>query len=233
MTRILSLILWLAAGLLILLAFWPQLDLIVSGWFYRPGRGFPLDHAALFVALHRFGTQGAWILGIVLALGLSVCFLWRRPVFGLDRKAWFFLLAGLLLGPGLLANVILKDHWGRARPHQVTEFGGPLLFSPYYAPQPQAHKNGSFIAGDPAFGFYLPSFAYVTRSRRYPHGVFWGGMAVGCLLGFARLAMGGHFLSDVLCAGLFILAVTAALHAALYGPRATKDCWRSRMGLNL
>ena len=36
----------------------------------------------------------------------------------------------LLLGPGLLVNVVLKDNsTGRARPSQVLEFGGSHQFS--------------------------------------------------------------------------------------------------------
>ena len=47
---------------------------------------------------------------------------WRSP--GVPGRAAVFLVLSLLLGPGLLVNVILKDNWGRPRPGSVVEFGG-------------------------------------------------------------------------------------------------------------
>ena len=41
-----------------------------------------------------------------------------------------FLIATMALGPGLMANVLLKDHWGRSRPIDVKQFGGNERLSP-------------------------------------------------------------------------------------------------------
>src|SRR6476619_7728679 len=47
----------------------------------------------------------------------------RRKLF-IPVRAVGFLISTMILAPGLLVNVLLKDHWGRPRPIDVTQFGG-------------------------------------------------------------------------------------------------------------
>ncbi|MGB9153114.1 MAG: phosphatase PAP2 family protein [Alphaproteobacteria bacterium] len=212
---------------------WPQVDLLASGVFYRPGEGFFLADNPVFVALHWLAYDGARVLGVAFAVFAAAAYYQHRKsgkkenlLLGLDDKAWLFLLLALLIGPGLVANVGLKDHWGRARPREVVEMGGTQAFSPVYVPQfHNAHSNGSFVSGDGAFGFFLPVFAYVVP-RRASRRVFWGCMIAGGLFGFARLAMGAHFLSDLVYAAFFVMAAAAGVHTAMYGLRETIARWR-------
>jgi lipid A 4'-phosphatase len=212
--------------LLVLPLVWSHVDLFASGLFYSPVHGFYLSNNLFLVALHWLAYYGARVLGAAF-VGLAIfAFLRRRPVAGIDTKAWIFLLLALLIGPGLVANVGLKDHWGRARPREVIEFGGSASFTPALIPQFQnAHENGSFVAGDGAFGFFLPAFAFVVPfagSRRLWQGL----MGVGALFSFARLAMGAHFLSDIMCASLLMLTTITLLHMMMYGKNATLSRWR-------
>jgi lipid A 4'-phosphatase len=212
---------------------WPEADLIVSRWFYTPGKGFLLAANPLFLLVHDLAYYGARILGVTLVVLTVITALYRKAIWHVGSKGWLFLFLALLIGPGLTANVILKDNWGRARPREVTEFGGAATFSSAWIPQQHSHKNDSFVAGDAAFGFYLPCFAYVVslpkkrdkqnKSRR----LFWSGVGVGAVFGFARIAMGAHFLSDVFFAAFFMLAVEAALHAVMYRRQTTAIYWRS------
>jgi len=211
--------------------FWPSIDLTVSQFFYTAGQGFVLAVDPFFMFLHNFAFYGARLLAGILFLGLVASAMRRRTILGLGRLQWLFLLLALLLGPALVANAVLKDNWGRARPREVTEFGGTYNFSSALEPQPNPRHNGSFVAGDPAFGFYLTSFAYVVpvknsgqRSRKKI--VFWSGMAMGAVFGFARIAMGGHFLSDVLFSSFFMLAVCTLLHIVMFGRKDTATNWR-------
>jgi lipid A 4'-phosphatase len=219
----------LAVGIVLAgLVLWPRLDLIVSGWFYRPGEGFFLDDSYAFNALHGVAYAGARLLGFAFLILLVLAAIQRHPVFGLGAKGWTFLFLGLVIGPGLVANGVLKDHWGRARPREVTEFGGHQQFSRALVLSDQCERNCSFVSGDGAFGFYLPSVAYMMplpRSRRW----FWGGMGVGTLFAFARLAAGAHFLSDNVFAAVFMLATLAALHAIMFGAIETRRYWRNWM----
>ena len=144
----------------------------------------------------------------------------------LSAKCFLFLLLALLVGPGLVANVGLKDHWGRARPREVVEFGGAAAFTPFYEPHlERARSNGSFVSGDGAFGFFLPAFAYVAP-RRFSRRVLWGSLAAGCVFGFIRIAMGAHFFSDVVYAGLVMTVTNAAMYAAMFGRREMVARWR-------
>jgi lipid A 4'-phosphatase len=205
---------------------WPQVDLVVSGLFYPAGQGFWGADKDGFLALHFLASSGARVLGVdLLVLALASWLRHRDYLF--PAKAWLYLFFALLIGPGLVANVGFKDHWGRARPREVVEFGGHEAFSPALTPHfENMHSNGSFVAGDAAFGFFLPSFGYVT-GRRWKRRAFWGGMAAGVAFGFARLAMGAHFFSDVVYAAFLMLAVCAGVHAAMYGASETVLCWKA------
>ena len=109
----------------------PQLDLIANGAFYRPEQGFLLRSQIVFDAIHRgLGVLVVALLGWAgMVWGLSLRAAnrekWRRR-----RPAALFLALSLLLGPGLLVNTLFKDHWGRARPAQIAQFGGSAKFTP-------------------------------------------------------------------------------------------------------
>lgn len=221
---------WLFSLICILLllasfVFQPELDLIVSGWFAAGREGFPWRESWGVQALKATAFWGARALGVGFLLGFGVAALRRREVFRLSGKAWLFLLLALLIGPGLVANGIFKDHWGRARPREITQFGGQAAFSPPLLRSQACADNCSFVSGDGAFGFFLPTFAYVVAPRRSRR-VFWGGMALGCVFGGARIVAGAHFLSDVLFAAFFMLLVSALLHALMFGRKPTQILWR-------
>ena len=205
----------------------------MAGWFYAPtgptaGERFPLILNPLPRGIHYVARYGAWVLGAGLGFGLLWATLKNLAVMGLSKSAWLFLFVGLLVLPGLLANTILKDHWGRARPVQVEEFGGTAKFSPPAIIAGQCDKNCSFVAGDPSFAFYLCAFAYVVR-RKYSRMVFLGGVMAGAVVGVARMAAGGHFFSDVVFSGVLMLFGMAALYAAMFGMAAAKERWRDLM----
>ena len=227
---------FLFALVLALPVLWPQVDLFASGLFYRAGQGFFLADNVLLVTLHKLAFTGARVLGVAFAV-LAVWTWARRRLcspplansgfFALPAKAWLFLLLALLIGPGLVANVGFKDHWGRARPREIVEFGGTAAFSSALTPQFQkARSNGSFVSGDGAFGFFLPAFAYIAP-RRSSRRVFWGSMAAGAVFGAVRLAMGAHFFSDIVYAAFLMLATGSGVHTVMYGAAETAARWKS------
>jgi lipid A 4'-phosphatase len=213
---------WLAGLMIAVLAcsLFPELDLIVSGWFYQADAGFSAANAPITVAIHKLAT--GWLpklLGLALLAGLAWAKLKQQPL-----RPWLFLLLVLLVGPGLVANIVLKDQWGRARPLQTTYFGGEKSFSPAWHLSDQCPKNCSFISGDGSFGFALIAPAFCISRRR--NLLFWGGTALGIMFGVTRIAMGAHFFSDTVWAAILILAITAGLHSLLYGRATTKAVWR-------
>ncbi|MCF8167617.1 MAG: phosphatase PAP2 family protein [Rhodoferax sp.] len=109
-----------------------------------------------------------------------------------------FLVLAITLGPGILVNHGFKDHWQRARPYQVEDFGGTQKFTRAAVMTDQCDNNCSFVSGHVSCGFFLISLMLLQRKRR----VFWAllGTAAGGAIGFARMADSAHWLSDVLWA---------------------------------
>jgi len=217
---------FLFAGLLILPVVSPSIDLLASGLFYHSGQGFFLADNPVFTSFHWLAYYGARGLGVAFAILALGAWRGRKSFCTIDAKGWFFLLLALLIGPVLIANVGLKDHWGRARPREIVEFGGASAFTPALeAHFERAHDNGSFVAGDAAFGFFLTAFAFVAP-RRTSRRVFWSMMGIAGLFSLSRLVMGAHFLSDIIYAAFFMLQSVTATHAAFYGRNETAARWR-------
>ncbi|MGK9167039.1 phosphatase PAP2 family protein [Inquilinus limosus] len=217
--------LWFAVTVGAVLVLAPGIDLVVSGWFYTPGSGFAWAGAPLAEAIHEAVQILVRMAAVLLLLAAVWTWLRQRRLLGLDARRWTFMLLALAIGPGLVANAVLKDHWGRARPRQVEAFGGTAAFTPPLVPADQCRRNCSFVAGDPTIGFVVHSAAYVVPARRRRR-IFWGSMALGGALGLLRVGMGGHFFSDVVFAAAVILLVSAGLHTLMFDRWSTAAAWR-------
>jgi lipid A 4'-phosphatase len=222
--------LWFAGSFLLLcggLILLPGVDLWASGLFYRPGDGFFLGDWAPFRLIHDHLALAVWAYAIaVIAVGAASLAL-RRAVFGLTPRAAIFLLLSLALGPGLTVNTIFKDHWGRARPAQITQFGSTQKFTPAFVPSDQCRRNCSFPAGDPAMGFYLVSAALLAGSAAARRNGVIGAVALGAALGIVRLAQGGHFLSDVVASGFLVAAIAWGLYWLILRSDALERWWQA------
>jgi lipid A 4'-phosphatase len=147
--------------------------------------------------------------GSALTLILSYCV----PLLKWLRPHTLVLVLTLVIGGGLIINVLLKDQWGRPRPKQVEEFGGTKPFRPYYLPDfsKDRGKYKSFACGHCAMGFYFFAVALIGRRFRR-RGVELSGwilsFTLGLSLGLTRILQGGHFFSDVF-ASLVIMWYTA------------------------
>lgn len=171
-------------------------DLKVSGYFRIDG-GWPLGNAQPWRFLYRFGYYPAYVLG-----GASLALFaagYVKPALGRFRSGAAFMVLLLALGPGLMVNAVFKDHWGRPRPREVTQFGGTRQFHQPWE-RGVAGNGKSFPTGHGASAFYLamPFFALRRRSPRTAVGIFAAGMIYGALMGVARVSQGGHFVSDIL-----------------------------------
>jgi lipid A 4'-phosphatase len=197
---------------LVLFCFLPQVDLVTSGRFYDQGRGFVLAGWPPVVVLYKMVPWIAWGTLAIAVAGVFWLLFLGRPLWRLNLKALIFLVVSLTVGPGLLANTLLKDHWGRARPVQIEAFGGAHRFTPAPLLAADCERNCAFVSGHAALGFSLVAFAFLLppgRSRRY--GIV-AALGFGILVGLGRIAQGAHFLSDVVYAGLLVYGVTALLY---------------------
>jgi len=126
------------------------------------------------------------------------------------------------MGPGILANVVLKDHWGRARPKQVVEFGGAKTFSPPLIPTDQCANNCSFVSGEAA-AIFMPFYAAGLVVPQWSATLLAAGTVCGFAAGLVRIAQGAHFLSDVIFAGVFMAMTAVLAHRAVFGHTHLKD----------
>ena len=199
----------LALALFLLL---PQIDLMTSALFYTSDRGFLLKDWGPVAWLYNTVPWLAWGIATLIAFGTCWLLLVERPLWRLDRKALCFVALSVVLAPGLIVNTLLKDHWGRARPNQIAEFGGTRQFSPAPLPAVQCRRNCSFPSGHAALGFSLVAFAFLLPRGAARRGGVAAALCLGALIGLARIAQGAHFLSDVVYAGLLVYGTVAALH---------------------
>jgi lipid A 4'-phosphatase len=130
---------------------------------------------------------------------------WRLPLA-------FVVLAGTL-GPGLVVNSGFKENWQRSRPYQVQAFGGTQQFTRAAMITDQCDNNCSFVSGHVACGIFLASMLLVDRKRRTAWGT--AGVVAGLTIGFARMADGAHWLSDVLWASPITLVTSWLVWKAL------------------
>lgn len=182
----------------------PGLDLAMSRAFYDPHQGFFLTAWPPVRFIHvgiPWMTRGIVVLALIASAWLFVS---GRPIWRLDRKALLFIVMSMALGPGLLTNTVLKDHWGRARPSQIEPFGGTKEFTPAPLRADQCLHNCSFVSGHAALGFSLVAFAFLLPPGRRRWVGQTAAIAFGAVVGLARIAEGAHFLSDVVYAGLLV-----------------------------
>jgi lipid A 4'-phosphatase len=187
-----------AVALALVFLLFPGIDLWASRLLYGAESGFVLKGNVLFAHVHKYINY------VPYALVLGSLFLWLPHGFAFApqklrrwRPVALFLVLVLALGPGLLANGLFKNQWGRARPGHLEEFGGTAHFTPAWVISDQCRKNCSFVCGDCSVGFTLVALAFVSRRSRLWFGL---GVAAGGAIGLMRMGQGGHFLSDVIFA---------------------------------
>ena len=200
---------WSSVAVLLSILFFaafPNFDLWLTGNFYDPALGFMhADHALVQFSYKLFANLH-WpiILGLI-AFWASVRYLFNQQKSKLQIVSIYLLLA-LFLGPGLLVNTFFKSEWGRARPIQISDFGGDKPYTAPFTPANNCQTNCSFVSGHAALGFYFISLAWVFNRKRF----LALGLAIGALVGFGRILQGGHFFSDVVFA-FWSVFITCAL----------------------
>lgn len=195
--------------LAIVFIIFPGIDLGVANWFFVPPRHFALGETEIgqfFDSKVHFAME--WFL--VLLVGVFFYGLYRkRALWNLTPRNFLFVALSIGLGAGLVTNVVFKDSWGRARPSQILEFGGPKQFSPPFMRSKQCDKNCSFVSGDASLAASFMAFAMIAeRNRRR----WWIGLGIfTAIVGLMRMGRGSHFLSDVVFAVMFTLMIMLVL----------------------
>ncbi|MCF1505352.1 phosphatase PAP2 family protein [Afifella sp. H1R] len=200
----------LSALLAILLVFaaFPAIDLAVARLFFDSSHGFTVTGAPPF--WRNVGRGLEIFIAIAIGLPFVARLLWPdRPMLVRPHKPVFLYLV-LAIGPGLLINGLLKTFSARPRPRHLFEFGGEEVFARVGDLSGTCHSNCSFASGEAASAFWLIALVFVVpRAWRLP--VFLATFGLLLIVSWTRLAMGGHFLSDVLVAWLVTFLVMIVL----------------------
>jgi lipid A 4'-phosphatase len=190
---------------------WPDLDLAVARLFYVEPRHFLFNQSALATML-RFGFRlVTWTTATLAVVGIILVLAKRRHLLGLGLPQWIFLALVLITGAGLIVNTLLKDHWTRPRPIHVVEFGGPDRFTTVLERSGSCERNCSFVSGEASATFAI-GFAIAMLARRRRAALMAAAVAAGSIAGLIRMGEGGHFLSDVVFAAVFMALDVALLH---------------------
>ena len=197
---------------------WTTLDLQAAGLFAGPTPTWTsvswswVEFINLYIpAIFRGGIAVALTVWLVATL--------RRKSMALRMGALFLALAGIV-GPGAVVNLVFKEHWQRARPYQVENFGGTQQFTRAAVISDQCNNNCSFVSGHVACGFFFTSLMLIHRKRK----VAWtiAGTLAGLVIGFARMSDMAHWFSDVLWAYPITLASSWLVWKALLWAYARK-----------
>lgn len=192
-----------------LFVIFPEIDTQVSRLFFSASTGFAgKDVEALrdaFKLMYIVSCVGA-VAGILHTRGVS-----SARFLGFTGLQHIFLITCLAIGPGLMTNVVFKDHWGRARPREIVEFGGNKVFTPALVPARQCKTNCSFVSGE-ASSIFMIFFAVALLLPNWTAMLTFTGIAAGIAAGSVRVAQGGHFLSDVVFAGVLMAFTAVMIH---------------------
>ena len=176
--------------------------------------GWLIGKMTPWAAFYRFGEYPAVIMAIIAFIGYIFTLLGKFP--RKYAKPFLVIVLTVILGPGLIVNGILKPFWGRPRPADTVMFGGKEPYRNVF--QPAGPGGGkSFVCGHCANAFAIASgvsfFPYFPGLA----GLFLGaGLTMGTLGSFARIAQGGHYLSDTLWAGIIVLSIIAWLYFCVF-----------------
>ncbi|HEX6395797.1 MAG TPA: phosphatase PAP2 family protein [Steroidobacteraceae bacterium] len=192
----------------------PGVDLAISSLFFD-GKTFLRDQWWQRLLQQALG----WFLPISVGLValIYVCNrVWKRNICCVDARRVLYVVLVLAIGCGFIVNFGLKDHFHRARPRDVVEFGGTRSFSPAFQVSDQCRTNCSFSSGDAAGGFFSLALALALSRRR---SAYVAALAVGLVMSFARISSGAHFFSDTVASFFVMLIVADVLFFYLLAPR--------------
>lgn len=177
---------------------------------------FAVTHAGFVTAMQLISDSGSALAWEVVLGGVVIWLLWRR----LPRLALFVVITGA--GSSLL-NTVVKSSVDRLRP-VLTD---PVALEPGLS-FPSGHAQAAVVGYAVLLLVFLPMLHGVWRGLAVTSAVF-----MVLAIGFSRIALGVHYLSDVI--GGFILgaAWVAAMAAAFNAMRIERGRRPTSLGEGL
>ena len=175
-----------------------DLDLLIATYFYN-------FKTASWRLAQNFWVNAIYNYGALPQL-LSLHFLWVLLFLAYFKKTLINYNKHLILVSAVFASEILvvvcKELFSRPRPRELIVFGGDNAFAKLWQigeqglSFPSSHAKSGFIM---IVLFYLLYFSH----KKIAYFFLVLSLLLGAALGYARIAQGGHFLSDVIFSGFF------------------------------
>jgi len=205
----------------ILLGVFPHVDFAVSDFFEDSQPSFGLASAPWAKHLRSLGFVLPVLVALIFLGALVAKAMFPKLKLFADSRAIVAVLLTFAIGPGLLVNVLLKEHWDRQRPVsaiEAVEQGDTGAFQPWWNPYGTCRSNCSFVSGEVSAAAMMIGAGAVLPAALAPAAVG-AAIAVTALVGFLRLAFGGHFLSDVVLAVLLTQCIAVGMQRIMYDRR--------------
>jgi lipid A 4'-phosphatase len=194
----------------------PQLDVEIAAYFFRPDIKAQVGAMQPVLEMVRTCNTILTVSTVLLALtALVLKLIWPRGPALMPARAALLIVGTFALGPALLANGVFKSHWSRPRPGEVIHLGGNSPYMRWWDPRGECNGNCSFVSGEAssAYAMLAPAVA-LPPPWRYP--AIGAALLYGSMIGLVRMALGGHFLTDVIFAGVLTALIVWLLHGLLY-----------------
>ena len=186
------------------------MDRKVAGLFFSESKGWHFVNKQPWQFINQYGTIPGIVLSVLALLGCFYCQIKDR--YRSWRNNFLLIVLTSIIGAGLIVNTILKPYWGRPRPNQTIEFGGMLVYRPFYVPG-EPGRGKSFTCGHSTMGFlFVTLLFFYRRSRAFAYAGLIAGLTAGGLLSAARIVEGAHYLSDNVWSLGIILITATTLH---------------------
>jgi membrane-associated phospholipid phosphatase len=190
---------------------YPQLDLAATHAFYGENHAF---YGSTFFGrtLREIFRLASYLIFAAFVLAYISARLYARKRLVPTGRNLVFLALTLALGPGLLVNVLIKEHSHRPRPFQTQDFGGPWEFRPFGDFRGQCVTDCSFVSGETSTAAWSLAPALLTPPP-WRAAVIGASVLFTLVMGALRVAYGGHYLSDVTFGALlnWLLVLAAAI----------------------
>jgi membrane-associated PAP2 superfamily phosphatase len=189
-----------------------NLDIAIQSMLYDfTAKSWKYAYHPAVLWMYKYGTYPAVFLAAAAIAVFFAGFIYEKMK--KHRKASLLIILTMLIAPGVITNLILKNYTGRPRPRDVVEFNGTMNFKqPLELGIPG--KGFSFPCGHCTMGFFFYAAYLILRKKNaaVSFAVLGGSLLYGTAMGFGRMAQGGHFASDVIWAAAITLITAEVLH---------------------
>ena len=210
--------------ILVGLTYWGEannFDLRFSAEFFTEEKEWFLAETNPWNWFYEYGV----IPGILVSLLSFFTWIYSRTNKKLAILRPYLLICALtpIIASALLVNLVLKDHTGRPRPREIKQFNGNWEYLP--ALQTGIPGRGhSFPCGHCSIAFTLTSgVVFWRRSRKFAISSLSLGLVFGIMMSIARIAQGGHFITDAMWSLGVVWLTLTALYYFVYQPPRTEN----------